>query len=257
MVAATKRYASILVALLACLVTASCACPSASNPKTPAAWIQDSLDNLPQTTSQVLLVTADESNDFKARLYVLEKDGEVWRTVFAPLPALIGSKGMASPGEKREGDHRTPSGVFTLERTFGYAAEIDSRMPYHQTSDKDIWVDDPASSDYNRWVRMSETSAESFEKLKRADDCYKYGIVVEYNTDPVVKGAGSAIFIHVRGSKNAPTLGCVALSERDLLKVLRWLDPAAKPLAVLGTKDSLFLVTRGAGTLGGEGGGRS
>ena len=256
MSAATKRYASLLILLLVCLLTAACA-PTVPTDRTPAAWIQASLDNLPQTTSQVLLVTTNESNDFKARLYVLEKDGEVWRNAFVPLPALIGGNGMAPPGDKREGDRRTPSGVFTLQRTFGYEPQVDSRMPYRQAGDEDIWVDDPASPDYNRWVRKDETAAASYEVLQRADDCYKYGIVVEYNTDPVVKGAGSAIFIHVRGGRNQPTLGCVALSEGDLLKVLRWLDPAAKPLAVLGTRDSLFLVTKGAGALVGENGGRS
>lgn len=256
MMAVTKRYASILATLLVCLAATSCA-PTVPAGRTPAAWIQDSLDNLPQTSNQVLLVTADKMSSFKAHLYALERDGDGWRNAFAPLPALIGSQGIAPPGEKREGDRRTPSGVFSLQRTFGYAPAIDSRMPYRQAGNEDIWVDDPASSDYNRWVSKSETSADSYEVLKRSDDCYKYGIVVEYNTEPVVKGAGSAIFIHVRGSRNQPTLGCVALSERDLLKVLRWLDPAAQPLAVLGTKDSLSLVTKGAGALLGEDGGRS
>lgn len=252
-----KRYASVLLALLFSLLATSCTCPNASNQKTPAAWIQDSLDNLPQSTSQVLLVTADESTGFKAHLYVLEREGDVWRNAFAPLPALIGSNGIAPPGDKREGDRRTPSGVFTLHRTFGYAPQVDTRMPYRQAGAGDIWVDDPASPDYNRWVRKGETSAESFEVLQRSDDCYKYGIVVEYNTDPVIKGAGSAIFIHVRGGRNQPTMGCVALSEKDMLKVLHWLDPETKPLVVLGTRDSLFLVTKDARALPEEDGGRS
>ena len=81
--------------------------------------------------------------------------------------------------------------------------------------------------------------------MKLNDDRYKYGIVVEYNTDPVIKGAGSAIFIHVRRGENMPTLGCVALSESDILKVLGWLDPKRKPLAVLGTRDSIVLLAKG------------
>lgn len=247
--AATRNFMIILGASLICLALASCVAPVAMGEKSPAAWIQSSLDNLPATSSQVLLVTADESAGFTARLYAMEKRDGVWRQAFAPRPALIGSKGLAPPGEKKEGDRRTPSGVFALRQTFGYAPQVDTRMPYRQTGPDDIWVDDPASPDYNRWVRKGQTTAASFENMKRQDDCYKYGIVVEYNTGAVTKGAGSAIFIHVRSGVNVPTLGCVALSERDLLKVLDWLAPAAKPLAVLGTRDSLFLVTKGAGSL--------
>ena len=117
--------------------------------------------------------------------------------------------------------------------------EINTRLSYRQAGDDDIWVDDGNSPDYNRWVRKGETSATSFEKVKLNDDRYKYGIVIEYNTDPVVKGAGSAIFIHVRRGENMPTLGCVALSESDILQVLGWLEPKAKPLAILGTRASI------------------
>jgi L,D-peptidoglycan transpeptidase YkuD (ErfK/YbiS/YcfS/YnhG family) len=257
MVSATRKYASILPALLFCLLSASCVSPGISEEKPPAAWIQSSLENLPKTSSQVLLVTAEDSAGFRATLYVLEKKDGTWQNAFPPLPALIGSKGLAPPGEKKEGDRKTPSGVFPLQRAFGYAPQIDSRMPYRQAGEKDIWVDDPASADYNRWVRRGETDATSFEVMKRKDDCYKYGIVVEYNTGPVVKGAGSAIFIHVRGGEDKPTLGCVALSERDMLKVLGRLDPAAGPLAVLSTRDSLSLVTKGVGTVAKEDGERS
>ena len=76
-----------------------------------------------------------------------------WRNAFPPLPALIGAKGFAPPGAKKEGDVRTPSGVFALKRAFGYAAEIDTRLSYRQAGDDDIWVDDMASPDYNHWVR--------------------------------------------------------------------------------------------------------
>ena len=69
--------------------------------------------------------------------------------------------------------------------------------------------------------------------------------MVEYNTDPVVKGAGSAIFIHVWCGERLPTQGCVALAESDILRVLGWLEPQAKPLAILGTRDSIVLLATG------------
>lgn len=227
----TGKAVRLATLLFFCLVTLA---GSPAVAKETPAWMPSTLRDLPEATTQVLLVSADRPGDFKATMYVLEKRDGAWHEAFPPLPALIGSKGFAPPGEKREGDRRTPSGVFPIKLAFGYGERIDSRMPYRQAGEEDIWVDDAASPDYNRWVRRDETSATSFEVMKRQDDRYKYGIVIEYNTDPVVEGAGSAIFIHVRGGKNLPTLGCVALSEEDILKILARLDPAKQPLAVLG-----------------------
>ena len=59
--------------------------------------------------------------------------------------------------------------------------------------------------------------------MKRDDNLYKYGIVIEYNTNPAIKGYGSAIFLHVWGGENDTTEGCVAVSEEKLLKFLNGL----------------------------------
>ena len=74
--------------------------------------------------------------------------------------------------------------------------------------------------------------------MKRHDDLYKYGIVVEYNTNPVVKGRGSAIFFHNLGWP-CTTTGCVALQEGNLRELLEWLNPSKKPVALLGTRKML------------------
>lgn len=235
----TGKFTFLPLALLFCLLSIFRVATVVSAEETSAEWLQASLRTLAGDSSQVLVVVGEDSSGFTAKLHALEKRGGRWCSAFPPLPALIGRNGFAPPGEKKEGDVRTPSGVFALKRAFGYAAAIDTRLSYRQAGDDDLWVDDSNSPDYNRWVRKGETSATSFEQMKLNDDRYKYGIVIEYNTDPVVKGAGSAIFIHVRRGENLPTMGCVALAENDILRVLSWLDPKAKPRAILGTKDEL------------------
>jgi D-alanyl-D-alanine dipeptidase len=74
--------------------------------------------------------------------------------------------------------------------------------------------------------------------MKRDDDQYKYGVVIEYNMHPIVKGKGSAIFLHVWKSGDS-TLGCVSMSEEMILSILGWLDPAKKPLIIMGTESEL------------------
>jgi L,D-peptidoglycan transpeptidase YkuD (ErfK/YbiS/YcfS/YnhG family) len=245
MINKAKIYTYLLAAFVFCLVSSLCESSTCAADDVAAGWMQSCLEKLAGESSQVLLVVGEGSSTVTAKLYVLEKKHNTWRIAFSPLPALIGGNGFAPPGEKKEGDVRTPSGVFALKRAFGYAAKIDTRLSYQQAGADDIWVDDITSPDYNRCVRKGETSAASFENMKLNDDRYKYGIVIEYNTDPIVKGAGSAIFIHVRRKGSNSTMGCVALSESDVLKVLGWLDPKRKPLAVLGTRDSIVLLAKG------------
>jgi L,D-peptidoglycan transpeptidase YkuD (ErfK/YbiS/YcfS/YnhG family) len=48
--------------------------------------------------------------------------------------------------------------------------------------------------------------------------------VIEYNTNPIVKGKGSAIFFHL-GVKNL-TAGCVAIDENNMKSIVNWLIPS-------------------------------
>jgi len=189
-------------------------------------------------SSQILLAVANSSFFLtRTTLYAMEKSEGNWQNAFEPFNAVIGKKGFASAGEKREGDGKTPSGVYPLELTFGYDESAKTKMPYRQALKDDIWVDDPNSEDYNRWTKKQETKAASYEIMKRNDDLYKYGIIIEYNTDPVIKGNGSAIFLHIWKGKGIPTAGCVAVSEEDIIKILGWLDPKASPVIIMGLEN--------------------
>lgn len=151
---------------------------------------------------------------------------------YPTVSAVIGRNGLAPSGEKREGDSRTPSGTYALGTAFGYFPSVKTGLDYLQTGADDFWVDDASSDQYNQWVKGSPR-ANSFEKLKRDDGLYKLGVVIEYNTHPVVPGAGSAIFLHVWRHYDHPTAGCVALSERHLRRLLRHLDKTSQPVIIL------------------------
>ena len=79
----------------------------------------------------------------------------------------------------------------------------------------------------NTYVRGA-TQAKSYENLLLSSIDYKYCMVIEYNTNPVIKGKGSAIFFHITSNQYPPTAGCVAVKEQDMLRILAWLDPRKK-----------------------------
>lgn len=161
--------------------------------------------------------------------------GHDWQLIYN-FPTVMGKNGLAASGAKKEGDGKTPQGTFGLRRAFGYAPNALTKLAYKQVTNEDIWVDDPSSADYNKWIRLP-TTARSYEKMKRDDNLYQFGAVIEYNTDQVVPGAGSAIFLHVWRRYDHRTTGCVALSQRNLRKVMSRLNIDRKPVIILNNTD--------------------
>ena len=169
----------------------------------------------------------------QARLIAWQRVDDAWKKILGPVDATIGRNGFAPKEEKMEGDGRTPSGTFKIDRAFGYDAVVPTGLAYKQVSANDFWIDDPVSSEYNTWV-VGQPQANSFERLKRDDDLYRQAIIIEYNTAPIIAGAGSAIFLHIWRNKHAPTAGCVAVSPKNIKRLLTWLDRFQNPVIILG-----------------------
>lgn len=148
--------------------------------------------------------------------------------------ACVGYNGFAPPGQKREGDGRTPSGSFGFDFFFGVLGDPGVSFPYRPvTGPQIVWDDDPSSPLYNQWVDTDDGSAGATPEPMDQSPAYDYGAVIAYNTAPVVPGVGSAIFLHV--TTGAATSGCVSLPAPELLSVLRWLQPESDPRIVMGT----------------------
>jgi len=188
-------------------------------------------------SEQLIFVTSQDASSFRVTIHALERSKGFWHLVFPTFAGSIGEKGFAAIDKKREGDGKSPSGIFPLGIAFGYDPSVVTRMVFRQATDDDFWVDDVHSEDYNKWVK-GKPNAASWEKMKRDDEQYKYGVVIEYNMHPIVKGKGSAIFLHV-WKQGEPTAGCVAMSEEMVLKILGWLDPVKRPLIIMGTESEL------------------
>jgi len=188
-------------------------------------------------SEQLIFATNRDSSSVLVTIHALERNKGVWHLVSPAFTGSIGEMGFAAIDDKREGDGKSPSGIFPLGIAFGYDSSVVTKMPYRQATDDDFWVDDVNSEDYNKWVQ-GEPNAASWEKMRRDDDQYKYGVVIEYNMHPIVKGKGSAIFLHVWNGGDS-TLGCVSMPEEMVLEILGWLDPAKKPLIIMGTESEL------------------
>ena len=135
------------------------------------------------------------------------------------LRCAVGRGGIA-PG-KSEGDGATPAGRFPLRRVLYRADRIEAPrglLPRAAIEPADGWCDEPGDAAYNRAVRLPYQARA--ERLWREDACYDLLAVIGFNDDPVIDGAGSAIFLHVARPGYAPTEGCVALSLADLVDVL-------------------------------------
>jgi len=230
-------FMAILPVLFSCAIpTAKGSVPSANTNRFIGNFIADHAAQIGESEQLIFATNRDSASVF-VTIHTVEKEDGIWRLVFPAFIGSIGEMGFAAVDEKREGDGKSPTGVFALGLAFGYNPFVETKMPYRQATDDDFWVDDADSEDYNRWVK-GEPNAVSWEKMKRDDDQYKYGVVIGYNMDPVVKGKGSAIFLHVWNDGDS-TLGCVAMSEEMILKILAWLDPAKKPLIIMGTESEL------------------
>jgi L,D-peptidoglycan transpeptidase YkuD (ErfK/YbiS/YcfS/YnhG family) len=82
----------------------------------------------------------------------------------------------------------------------------------------DAWCEDPRSRRYNQAFRRSAN--EPGDRLRRDDGLYDLIVELDHNTRPRVAGRGSAVFIHVARQGFAPTAGCIALTRKDLLRLL-------------------------------------
>lgn len=140
--------------------------------------------------------------------------------------AAIGRSGVSA--SKKEGDGATPAGAFGLVSAFYRADRLPpprSGLPLRALAPRDAWCDDPTDRSYNRLVGLPYGA--HAEPMWLDDEVYDLLVVIGYNLDPVVPGAGSAIFLHVARPDFAPTAGCVAIARDVLVGLMPRLGPGS------------------------------
>ncbi len=189
----------------------------------------------PNTEEDVLIVQADSAETSRG-----------WATLGARRwRCTVGEGGVRE--DKVEGGAATPAGEYPLRRIYfrtGRLVPPKVRLPARPISEHDGWCDDPRSPTYNRLVHVPNDW--SAEKMWREDGLYDLVVVVGYNDDPPEGEWGSAIFLHVAREDYAPTRGCVAFSQADLLELVPLIGPHTR-LRVLATPASEQVPVSGEG----------
>jgi len=205
---------------------------------------------LPKDSRQCVVGIAEGWDSSAVTLRLFERSGADWKPVGGEWNGRLGRDGLVwglglhpvpeGAAIKREGDWRTPAGVFKIGGAWGYAEDISrhANMPYVQVTPRDLWVEDPASPLYNQHVRLKGEPSTAWEKkqqMRQDDPAHSLELFIAHNAPPAARpGAGSSIFFHIwRGGGTKPTAGCTTMSEENLRSLISALDPAKNPLYVI------------------------
>ena len=145
------------------------------------------------------------------------------------LKCSIGKSGIKK--FKKEGDLATPKGLFKLgfiyyrkDRNKNFKSKLKKKIIKKNMG----WCDDIGSTKYNKEINFP--FKDRAERLYRKDGIYDIFINIKYNSSPVVKGKGSAIFLHLARKNYKPTKGCVGIKKKDFLKILPLIKKKTKIL---------------------------
>jgi hypothetical protein len=135
------------------------------------------------------------------------------------IRCALGKAGVKK--KTKEGDNITPKGTFKIIKIYYRPDKIKKIKTLIKKIKitKDMgWCDDPNSCFYNKQIKLPTKF--NHEKLYRNDGLYDLIAVLNYNTNPIIKNKGSAIFIHIARKNFNKTKGCIAIKKEDLIYLL-------------------------------------
>lgn len=153
----------------------------------------------------------------------------ILRTGYKKFNCQVGAGGLKIHTQKREGDKTTPRGKWRLKSLYYRSDKMfrpiikSKRFNINRITKNCGWCDDSKSYSYNKYINIKKSSYKNinFEKLWREDQAYDIVIETSYNAKPIIKGKGSAIFIHCSFSDYRKTAGCIALKKKDLVFLIK------------------------------------
>lgn len=138
------------------------------------------------------------------------------------MPCVVGRSGLIAASMKREGDGRTPIGLFPLRYGFFNSARWSPPLsglsfPFVPMTDDMVWEEDAERPTYNR-LTITPGGAPDSERInrERAEPLFDIVVPIGYNDASVEPYRGSALFVHAAKAEMSGTAGCVAVRQSDL-----------------------------------------
>lgn len=209
-----------------------------------------SIGSLAQSTSdraliakaeKLIVVTTPDWNSVTGQLTRYQKSHGKWKQLGAPVPIVVGKNGMAwdpsfttgGASVKREGDGRSPAGVYSISETFGFGPSLGSEKNYLMLTPATECVDDVNSSHYAHIVSNEQVAKDwnSSEHMRSIEN-YRFGAIVPYNMSNTKTGAGSCIFLHIWSGPGKGTAGCTAMPEQNIKDIVSWIQSKGSTVLV-------------------------
>jgi len=178
-------------------------------------------NSLFSSSTQVFLVTTNGTSTSYGTGSMYEKTDGQWKKLNT-FAVRLGGNGISYT--RMQNSDQTPAGVLNILSAFGIADNPSSNYAYHKVTSSDYWDLNSGSTTYNRMI--SSNPGGNLEHLIDFETEYKYGLVTDWNYDQS-PNKGGAIFIHVNGS--GATGSCISLTEGDMVRLIKWVDPARNP----------------------------
>jgi D-alanyl-D-alanine dipeptidase len=204
---------------------------------------------IPASTRQLIVVRSESWNAVTGNLQRFERASDgAWRQIGAAANVNLGRRGMAwgrglqsseEPGPvKKEGDQKSPAGVFALGPAFGYRDALPDgakQYPYVHVRRGISCIEDMKSKYYNQVIDPSSITHADWsvrDEMLRPDGLFRWGVIIEHNAKDTVRGAGSCVFLHIWKGLGKGTAGCTAMPGDTIEETLRWLDSSEHPVIV-------------------------
>ena len=176
-----------------------------------------------QQAKQLFVVAAYGTTTAWISLHEQDETG-AWKMILS-TPGYVGRNGL---GKTKEGDGKTPVGVFSFNRAFGVAPDPGCAIPYVQADENTCWSGDGREGmRYNELVSLTDypdLNREDSEHILDYTYEYQYCLNISYNAE-CIPGLGSAIFLHCLGNRKPYTGGCVAIPMEQMFFVMRHVSP--------------------------------
>lgn len=178
--------------------------------------------NAAKDSSQLIVVSVYNNNYATVSMHTKGNDG-YWVDNYS-VNGRVGKNGI---DKIREGDGKTPTGIYSLHTPFGIKSNPGCLLGYTQVNNNHYWGGGNPEY-YNKLVDASTIpnyNSTGAEHIISYGSLYNYCLAIGYNMEQVV-GKGSAIFLHCSGK--GATGGCVSIPEANMIYTLQNIRSNAK-----------------------------